>query len=55
MDTDRLVFDPTRALPAVAYRDAAWLAAEKDGIWHGDWVFATTEDTLAALGGCRGR
>ena len=50
MDADRLAFDPSRALPAAAYRDAAWLAAEKAGIWHGDWVFATTEDALAAPG-----
>ena len=40
--------DPTRALPAAAYRDPAWLAAEKAGIWHGDWVFATMEDALPA-------
>ncbi len=43
-------FDPTRALPAAAYRDPAWLTAEKASIWHGDWVFAATEDALAAPG-----
>ena len=46
----QLAFDPTRALPAAAYRDPGWLAAEKDRIWHRDWVFATTEDALAAPG-----
>ena len=45
-----LSFEPERALPAAAYRDAAWLAAEKDRIWHGDWVFAATEDALATPG-----
>ena len=43
-------FDPARALPAAAYRDPAWLATEKASIWHGDWVFATTEDALPAPG-----
>ena len=42
--------DPTRALPAASYRDPAWLAAETDRIWHGDWVFVTTEDALPAPG-----
>ncbi|MCY3819433.1 MAG: aromatic ring-hydroxylating dioxygenase subunit alpha [Gammaproteobacteria bacterium] len=42
--------DPLRALPAAAYRDPAWLAAEKEGIWHGDWVFAATEDALPTPG-----
>ena len=42
--------NPARALPAVAYRDPAWLAAEKERIWHGDWVFAATEDALGAPG-----
>lgn len=46
----RLDFDPTRALPAAAYRNAEWLALEKDRIWHGDWVFAATEDMLATPG-----
>ena len=49
-DAGQLTFDPTRALPAAAYRDPAWLAAEKDRIWHRDWVFATTEDALAKPG-----
>lgn len=42
--------DSLRALPAVAYRDPAWLAVEKERIWHGDWVFAATEDALGASG-----
>ena len=42
--------DPTRALPAASYRDPAWLAAETDRIWHGDWVFVTTEDALSTPG-----
>lgn len=49
-DAGQLAFDPTRALPAAAYRDPKWLAAEKERIWHGDWVFATTEDALATPG-----
>ena len=40
------LFDPTRALPNAAFREQAWLDAELDQIWHGDWVFATTEDAL---------
>ncbi len=43
-------FDPTRALPAGAYRDSEWLAVEKSSIWHGDWVFAATEDALSSSG-----
>ena len=43
-------FDPTRALPTSAYRDPEWLSAEKAGIWHGDWVFAATEDALSSPG-----
>ena len=35
--------DPARALPAALYREPAWLAAEKERIWRGDWVFASTE------------
>ena len=50
MSAPHLVMDPLRALPAVAYRDPAWLAVEKERIWHGDWVFATTEDALPAPG-----
>ena len=45
-----LAFDPERALPAAAYREPEWLAAEKDRIWHRDWVFATTEDALETPG-----
>ena len=43
-------FDPTRALPAVSYRDPAWLSVEMDRIWHGDWVFVTTEDAISNPG-----
>ena len=50
MDTGQLTLDPTRALPAASYRDPAWLGAEKDSIWHGDWVFVTTEDALPSPG-----
>ncbi len=49
-DAGQLAFDPARALPTAAYRDPAWLAAEKDRIWHRDWVFATTEDALTQRG-----
>ena len=48
--TGRLVFDPTRALPNASFRDPEWLAAEKRRIWHGDWLFATTEDALPRPG-----
>ena len=48
--TGELDFDPTRALPNAAFRDSQWLAAEKHGIWHGDWVFATTEDAVPSPG-----
>lgn len=50
MDSRRRAFDPERALPASAYRDQAWLLAEKERIWHGDWVFVTTEDALPLPG-----
>ena len=50
MSAPPLGMDPLRALPAVAYRDSSWLAAEKESIWHGDWVFVATEDTLPAPG-----
>ena len=43
MTVPHLDLDPDRALPAAAYRDPAWLAAEKERIWHGDWVFAATK------------
>ena len=43
-------FDPTRALPAAAYRDPAWAEKERNRIWHGDWVFVTTEDALPNRG-----
>ena len=50
MTAPRLELDPDRALPAAAYRDPVWLVAEKERIWRGDWVFAATEDALAAPG-----
>lgn len=50
MNNTQLAFDPARALPAAAYRDEAWLAAETDKIWRGDWVFVTSEDALAQPG-----
>lgn len=50
MNTNSLEFDPERSLPAIAYRDPTWLAAEVEYIWHGDWVFATTENTLSKPG-----
>ena len=43
-------FDPARALPAAAYRNDAWLTAEKERIWHGSWVFVTTEASLPEPG-----
>ena len=46
----QIAFDSDRALPAEAYRDPIWLAAEKDKIWHDDWVFATSIDALANPG-----
>ena len=42
--------DPARTPPAASYRDPALLSAEKECIWHGDWVFATTEDALPEPG-----
>ncbi len=50
MTARHIDLDPERALPAASYRDPAWLAAEKGRIWHGDWVFVTTEDALPAPG-----
>ena len=50
MDSTQRTFDPERALPASAYRDQAWLQLEKERIWHGDWVFVTTEDALPLPG-----
>ena len=43
-------FDPAYALPNAAYRDPHLVAAEMAGIWHGDWVFVTTEDALSTRG-----
>ena len=43
-------FDPAYALPNAAYRDPDLVAAEMAGIWHGDWVFVTTEDALSTRG-----
>ena len=50
MSPEQYAFDPDRALPAVAYRDERWLAAEKHRIWHGDWVFVATVDALGVPG-----
>lgn len=43
-------FDPALALPAVAYRDQAWMDVEINRIWRADWVFAATEDALRSPG-----
>lgn len=48
--SSQLSFDPSRALPAIAYRDPLWLKAERQHIWQGDWIFATTEDALPNRG-----
>lgn len=50
MSSAALTFAPDRALPNVAYRDPSFFEAEKGGIWHGDWVFVTTEDHVGAEG-----
>ena len=50
MNTDQTTLSPAHALPAASYRDPEWLAAEKDSIWHGDWVFVASEDALKSPG-----
>ncbi|MEM7093601.1 MAG: aromatic ring-hydroxylating dioxygenase subunit alpha [Actinomycetota bacterium] len=45
-----IAFEPTRALPNVAFRSSEWAAAEREAIWHGDWVFVTSEDAIAEPG-----
>lgn len=50
MNSTQINFDPSRALPTESFRDPLWLAAEMDSIWHGDWVFVTTEDALPLPG-----
>ena len=50
VNSSSLIFDPEHALPNAAYRDPAVLEVETAGIWHGDWVFVTTEDHVAAPG-----
>ncbi len=50
MSSAALKFDPDRALPNIVYRDPSFLKAEMDGIWHGDWVFVTTEDHVGTRG-----
>ncbi len=50
MTSQYFEFDPTRALPAISYRDPAWLTVEMERIWHDDWVFVTTEDALSDPG-----
>ncbi|MEM7140426.1 MAG: aromatic ring-hydroxylating dioxygenase subunit alpha [Actinomycetota bacterium] len=42
--------EPTRALPASAYRDPEVFEAERRGIWHGGWVWVGTADQIAAAG-----
>ncbi|MYA14090.1 MAG: Rieske 2Fe-2S domain-containing protein, partial [Acidimicrobiaceae bacterium] len=48
--TSAVTLDPEHALPNAFYRDPVVHAAEMDGIWHGDWVFVTTEDAVSARG-----
>ena len=50
MTASAVTFDPEHALPNAFYRDPVVHAAEMTGIWHGDWVFVTTEDAVAAPG-----
>lgn len=50
MAVSNFAFDPTRAVPARAYRDSAWFDVERERIWRGDWVFATSEDAVANAG-----
>ena len=50
VNSPSLIFDPAYALPNTAYRDPAFLEAEMANIWHGDWVFVTTEDHLRTPG-----
>ncbi|MYB88200.1 MAG: aromatic ring-hydroxylating dioxygenase subunit alpha [Acidimicrobiaceae bacterium] len=50
MTTSAVTFDPEHALPNAFYRDPVVHAAEMAGIWHGDWVFVTTEDAVSARG-----
>ena len=45
-----MTFDPERALPNAAYREPAFLESEMASIWHGDWVFVTTEDHVGSPG-----
>lgn len=45
-----VAFDPEYALPNAAYREPAFLEAEMASIWHGDWVFVTTEDHFGSPG-----
>ena len=45
-----MTFDPEHALPNAFYRDPVVHAAEMAGIWHGDWVFVTTEDAVSGRG-----
>ncbi len=50
MSSSTFRFDPTRALPAITYRDQAWMDAEINRIWRDDWVFVATEDALQTPG-----
>ena len=45
-----VAFAPEYALPNAAYREPVFLQAEMASIWHGDWVFVTTEDHVGSPG-----
>jgi len=49
-DVSAFPFDPSRALPNEAFRSTALAALELDHIWHDDWVFAGTEDSVPEPG-----
>ncbi|MGI9622039.1 MAG: aromatic ring-hydroxylating oxygenase subunit alpha [Acidimicrobiales bacterium] len=42
--------DPTRAVPAVAYRSDAIFQTEQRRVWQGGWVFVGTIDQVASPG-----
>ena len=48
-DVEPYPIDPLRALPAAAYREAAF-AAEVDAVFRHDWVFVGTADEVAEPG-----
>lgn len=45
-DASTFPFDPSRALPNEAFRSAALAALELEHIWHRDWVFVGTADSI---------